>query len=158
MNCNIRQFEVKEKKMSKEPQCISSPFSTGGGGHDFEFLVGTYYLISMLKKSIPLGLQDGFINYLLFDILSITYEIYIFSEWDQLIPLFQEQNMINFLYFMHMINEIFKNIADDNEDFDSMIEDICDLGRIIESVNSEQLIYNNYLSDEIKEKLKQCYK
>ncbi len=112
----------------------------------------------MLKKSIPLGLQDGFINYLLFDILSITYEIYIFSEWDQLIPLFQEQNMINFLYFMHMINEIFKNIADDNEDFDSMIEDICDLGRIIESVNSEQLIYNNYLSDEIKEKLKQCYK
>ena len=45
--------------MSKEPQRISSPFSTGGGGYDFEYLVGTYYLISMLKKSIPLGLEEG---------------------------------------------------------------------------------------------------
>ena len=48
--------------MSKEPQRISSPFSTGGGGYDFEHLVGTYYLISMLKKSIPLGLQEGIIE------------------------------------------------------------------------------------------------
>ncbi|HEC40413.1 hypothetical protein LCGC14_0697920 [marine sediment metagenome] len=93
-------------------------------------------------------------SYLLFDILGITYEIYVFSEWDQLIPLFKGQNMLNFLYFMHMINEIFKNIAVNNKDFDSMIENICDLGHLIETVNFEQLIYTNYLSDKIKEKLK----
>ncbi len=95
--------------------------------------------------------------YLFVEILTITFEIYVFSEWDQLIPLFQEENMINFLYFIHMINEIFKNITDNNEDFDSMIENICDLGRLIELVNSEQLIYNNYFPDKIKEKLKQYY-
>lgn len=95
--------------------------------------------------------------YLLFDILTITFEIYVFNEWDQLIPLFQGQNMINFLYFMQMINEIFKNITDNNEDFDSMVESICDLGHLLELVNSEQLIFNNYFSDKIRAKLKQYY-
>lgn len=44
--------------MAKKPR-ISNPYSTGGGGYNFEYLVGTYYLISMLKKSIPLGLEEG---------------------------------------------------------------------------------------------------
>lgn len=92
--------------------------------------------------------------YLVFEILAITFEIYVFSEWDQLIPLFQDQNMINFLYFIHMINEIFKSIADNNNNFDSMIENICDLGRIIELVNFEQLIYKNHFPDKIQERLK----
>ena len=47
--------------MAKKPR-ISNPYSTGGGGYDFEYLVGTYYLISMLKKSIPLGLEEGYIE------------------------------------------------------------------------------------------------
>lgn len=47
--------------MAKNPR-ISNPYSTGGGGYDFEYLVGTYYLISMLKKSIPLGLEEGYIE------------------------------------------------------------------------------------------------
>ena len=52
--------------MVKDPQHISNPYSTGGGGFDFEYLVGTYYLISMLKKSIPLGREEGIINHVKF--------------------------------------------------------------------------------------------
>lgn len=47
--------------MSEDPY-ISNPYSTGGGGYDFEILVGTFYLISMLKRSVPLGLNKGFIE------------------------------------------------------------------------------------------------
>lgn len=44
--------------MAKKTQ-ISNPYSTRGGGYDFEYLVGTYYLISMLKKSIPVIMICG---------------------------------------------------------------------------------------------------
>lgn len=92
--------------------------------------------------------------YLIFKILALTSEIYVFGEWDQLIPLFQEQNMKNFLYFIHIINESFKIIADSNNNFDSMIENICDLGHIIELLNFEQLIYKNQFPEEIQKNLR----
>ena len=92
--------------------------------------------------------------YLVFEILSNTFEIFVFGEWDQLIPLFNDQNMINFLYFIHLINENFKRIADINNNFDTMIESICNLGRIIELVNFEKLIYKNFFPNKMQEELK----
>ena len=84
--------------------------------------------------------------YLLFEILSITYEIYIFSEWDQLIPLFRRHNMLKTLYFTHLINEIFKSIANSDEDFDLMIENVMDVGRIIDPIDFEELIFRNQIT------------
>jgi len=92
--------------------------------------------------------------YLLFDMISLTYEIYVFGEWNNLIPLFQEHKMIYTLYFIHSINEIFKIIADNNNNFDSMIENIMEMGRIIELIDFEQLVFNNQFPDKIREKLK----
>ncbi len=92
---------------------------------------------------------------LIFEILTLTLEIYVFSEWYKLIPLFQEQNIVNFLYFIHLINESFKTIVDSNNNYDSMIENTCDLGRIIELLNFEQLIYANRFPELIQENLRQ---
>ena len=37
----------------------SNPFSTGAGGTTFEYLVGVFYLVSLLAKDIPRGLDRG---------------------------------------------------------------------------------------------------
>ena len=41
------------------PRGIASPFSTGGGGVDFENLVGAYYLAATLLRSVPRGQAGG---------------------------------------------------------------------------------------------------
>ena len=41
---------------------LSNPFSTGGGGTTFEQLVGASYLVSLLEKDIPRGLDWGIIK------------------------------------------------------------------------------------------------
>jgi hypothetical protein len=39
-----------------------SPFSTGGGGYRFEFLVATYYMISLLKMEFARGVEKGIVR------------------------------------------------------------------------------------------------
>jgi len=38
---------------------IASPFSTGGGGPNFESCIGAYYLAALLLQSVPRGQEDG---------------------------------------------------------------------------------------------------
>ncbi len=38
---------------------LASPFSTGGGGDDFQFQVGAYYLAGLLTQHVPRGLDAG---------------------------------------------------------------------------------------------------
>lgn len=45
---------------------VASPFSTGGGGGNFERQVGAYYLAGLLLGSIPRGLSSGIIKELRF--------------------------------------------------------------------------------------------
>ena len=47
--------------MDEAPQAtnVASPFSTGGGGSDFERRVGAYYLAMALLRSIPRGQDAG---------------------------------------------------------------------------------------------------
>ena len=40
---------------SRQPRKIASPYSTGGGGSNFEDYVGAYYLAMMLLRAAPLG-------------------------------------------------------------------------------------------------------
>jgi hypothetical protein len=41
------------------PKQLASPFSTGGGGDDFQFQVGAYYLAGLLLRHVPRGLDAG---------------------------------------------------------------------------------------------------
>jgi len=41
---------------------LTSPYVTGGGGTVFEFLVGTFYLTSLLTNEIPRGLDWGLVK------------------------------------------------------------------------------------------------
>jgi hypothetical protein len=45
--------------MTAEPKQIASPFSTGGGGDDFQFQVGACYLAGLLLRHVPRGLDAG---------------------------------------------------------------------------------------------------
>jgi hypothetical protein len=47
--------------MGEAPQRVNvaSPYSTGGGGSDFERRVGGYYLAMALLRSIPRGQEAG---------------------------------------------------------------------------------------------------
>jgi hypothetical protein len=38
---------------------VSNPYSTGGGGINFEHDVGALYLAALLSEKIPAGIQDG---------------------------------------------------------------------------------------------------
>ncbi len=40
---------------SRQPKKVASPYSTGGGGANFEDYVGAYYLAMMLLRATPLG-------------------------------------------------------------------------------------------------------
>src|ERR1700693_2567355 len=40
---------------SRQPKKVASPYSTGGGGANFEDYVGAYYLSMMLLRATPLG-------------------------------------------------------------------------------------------------------
>ena len=37
----------------------SNPFSTGGGGYQFEYLVGAYYLSTLLTQGTPRGIKNA---------------------------------------------------------------------------------------------------
>lgn len=93
--------------------------------------------------------------YLLFNIIALTYEIYIFSGWDQLIPLFEEQNMINILIFIYLVHEIFENIAMHNKSYDSMIENLMDLGYLMEPIDFEKILFKNQIFDTNFDSLKE---
>ncbi len=45
--------------MTSNPKQLASPFSTGGGGDDFQFQVGAYYLGGLLLRHVPRGLDVG---------------------------------------------------------------------------------------------------
>jgi hypothetical protein len=45
--------------MANAPKQLASPFSTGGGGDDFQFQVGAYYLAGLLLGHVPRGLDAG---------------------------------------------------------------------------------------------------
>ena len=45
--------------MTTSPKQIASPFSTGGGGDDFQFQVGACYLAGLLLRHVPRGLDAG---------------------------------------------------------------------------------------------------
>ncbi len=47
---------AKSKSQSKN---LASPFSTGGGGDDFQSKVGAFYLASLLAQHVPRGLDNG---------------------------------------------------------------------------------------------------
>lgn len=46
------------RKMKKTNQRMPNPFSTGGGGTRFEWLVATSYLVALLRGETPRGLPD----------------------------------------------------------------------------------------------------
>jgi hypothetical protein len=50
---------MKSMNQSEQMIKIASPFSTGGGGSDFERQVGAYYLAMPLLRSIPRGQDAG---------------------------------------------------------------------------------------------------
>ena len=50
---------MKSMNQSEQMIKIASPFSTGGGGSDFERQVGAYYLAMALLRSIPRGQDAG---------------------------------------------------------------------------------------------------
>jgi hypothetical protein len=45
--------------MAANAKQLTSPFSTGGGGDDFQFQVGAYYLAGLLLRHVPRGLDAG---------------------------------------------------------------------------------------------------
>src|SRR5438105_1937562 len=45
--------------MTSDPKQVASPFATGGGGDDFQFQVGAYYLGGLLLRHVPRGLNIG---------------------------------------------------------------------------------------------------
>jgi hypothetical protein len=45
--------------MAASAKQLTSPFSTGGGGDDFQFQVGAYYLAGLLLRHVPRGLDAG---------------------------------------------------------------------------------------------------
>lgn len=45
--------------MGASAKQLASPFSTGGGGDDFQFQVGAYYLAGLLVRQVPRGLDVG---------------------------------------------------------------------------------------------------
>lgn len=103
--------------------------------------------LGLLKKNEYFTLYHYIILY--------TQDIFIFGEWDRLIDLFKEHNMIMFLYFLHLINEIFKEVADNNNDLDSMREDIINLGFIMDKIDYEKLIFENQFQEKDKLLLKE---
>jgi hypothetical protein len=49
----------KSAMTANAPKQLASPFSTGGGGDDFQFQVGAYYLAGLLLRHVPRGLDAG---------------------------------------------------------------------------------------------------
>lgn len=43
----------------EQPEAACQPFLTGGGGDDFQFQVGAYYLAGLLLRHVPRGLDAG---------------------------------------------------------------------------------------------------
>jgi len=56
--------QISQKKLPNKN--VASPFSTGGGGGNFERQVGGYYLAGLLLGSVPRGLSNGVIKELRF--------------------------------------------------------------------------------------------
>jgi hypothetical protein len=50
---------------------VSNPYSTGGGGTNFEHDVGALYLAALLTEQIPAGVQDGKVKKVQFQALHV---------------------------------------------------------------------------------------
>ncbi|KKN20928.1 hypothetical protein LCGC14_0930610 [marine sediment metagenome] len=88
------------------------------------------------------------------DIMQLTYDFFIYGEWNRLIGLFSENNMTYFLDFMQTINEIFKTIADKHSDIDVITKIIIQLSKKMDDINYEDLIFNNQVNEKHQKELK----
>ena len=87
------------------------------------------------------------------DVMSLSYNFFIYGEWDKLIGLFNEHNMTYFLNFMHTINEIFKAISDKHTDIDNIQKIIIKLSKIMDDINYEGLIFTNKFNEKHQQEL-----
>ncbi len=113
-------------------------------------------ILTNLRKDPKLGLLKRNVFYTLYHFIFLnTPEIYLFGEWDRLIPLFKEEGHIYFLYFMSLINEVFLKIADTESNLDSMHLDLIEFGKIMEKVDYGDLIFNDIFPENIQKDIKQ---
>jgi|GEM_PF-6781188 len=103
-------------KDSDRDTALSNPFSTGNGGVKFENLVGSTYLVALLTKSIPRGLDFG-----------MTTEVSFQQRWrgatvDDIIVTSEDQGTVRKLFLQIKYNLVFSE-ASTNHEFESVIID-----------------------------------
>ena len=103
-----------------------------------------YYKI--LPKNIYFTLFDSFLN--------LTFEIFLFSEWNSLIEIFEDSNKIWLLYLLYHVNESFKEISDCFLNLDEIRDDLIKLAYILELIDYERLIFQNNLDEKVIQSLK----
>jgi hypothetical protein len=102
-----------EKAMSI-PQ-LSNPFSTGGGGDQFEKSVGAYYLVALLAEDIPRGLRRGITKRVRFQQRytgTILDDVVVTSE-DANGQEFQLEIQIKHDLSFNRTNQLFRRVIDD---------------------------------------------
>ncbi|GAI65040.1 unnamed protein product, partial [marine sediment metagenome] len=115
-------------------------------------------IIKILRQNRKINILGKSVCFFLYhDIILNTFEIYLFSEWNRLIQLFHERGHTYLLYFMSLINEAFQKIADNRSDLDLMHIDLINLGRIINRIDYEKLIFDDIFPDEIQLKSNNLY-
>lgn len=113
---------MKEKKT----RFLTSPFLTGGGGFNFEHLVGAYYLTFLLKKSIPRACQD----------LGIITKVSFQNQWTGLnvddLCVYCKRNSIKAKLILQLKHDIIFSNAESNTEFKKVIFDCW------ETINSSE--------------------
>lgn len=103
-----------------------------------------YYKI--IPKNIYFTLFNNFLN--------LTFEIFLFSEWNSLIEIFEQFNKIWLLYLLYHVNESFKEISNYFLNLDEIQDDLIKLAYILELIDYERLIFQNNLDEKVIQSLK----
>lgn len=101
------------------------------------------------------GLQPGHINTKTsLDLLLYSQLFFIHDRWNVLEEIMSESNLDQLLLVYKNINSFFDKIIKLNENFDFMEEDLVVLARILETLNYQELIFENRLTNQDKRKLR----
>lgn len=75
---------------------------------------------------------------------------YIWDEWEQLIPIFEDLGLSAILKFLRILFECFYYLCESHTDLIATREKLIDLIRVLDNNKFDDLIFNKNLNDEIK--------
>ncbi len=88
------------------------------------------------------------------DLLLYTQLFFIHDRWNQLDDIMSEAELDQLLLLYKSINTLFYKIIKLNENFDTMEEDLVGLARILESLDYQELVFDNRLNSQDRMKLR----